>query len=131
MSEKAYPVFICNNTNELISTYLARPNIENLYPDTTLVSKKPDFIFDVEVFECKYYLLPVKYAEIFSYLPSDTLSVYIFDTDVLAKYPWDSIRSKYSILARYDVSLADLENRNFKLEYPYDSTLGKLKVYKP
>lgn len=62
--------------------------------------------------------------------PKDTISLFIFSSDTINKYPWDSVRSNYMILQRYDLSLKDLQNRNWTIEYPYDSSKGNMKVWK-
>jgi hypothetical protein len=59
------------------------------------------------------------------------MSIFIFDADTINAYPIEIIRSEYKVLARYDVTLSDLERRNFVLEFPYDASKGKLKVYAP
>lgn len=43
----------------------------------------------------------------------------------------ERMREDYNILQRYDLSHEDLKKRNYVIEYPYDSTKGKLKVWKP
>jgi hypothetical protein len=53
-------------------------------------------------------ILEASIEEVFKYVKSDTLSFFIFSSDTLNKYPWDSIRSNYMILQRYDLSLTDL-----------------------
>ncbi|NLL27401.1 MAG: hypothetical protein GX259_01250 [Bacteroidales bacterium] len=59
-----------------------------------------------------------KWEKVFKKLPKDTLSIFIFDSDTLAKYSWDRIRSDYNILKRYDLSLKDLETQNWTISYP-------------
>jgi hypothetical protein len=51
-------------------------------------------------------------------IPSDTLMVFIFDGQVLENTPWDTIISNYLVLKRYDLSLQDLEQMNWTVEYP-------------
>lgn len=63
--------------------------------------------------------------------PNGIKTIFIFDADTVDAYPMEVIRTEYKVLARYDVSLSDLEKRNFVLEYPYDESKGKLKVYIP
>ena len=64
-------------------------------------------------------------------VPNDTMSIFVIDSDTLTNQPWDTIRSRYLILQRYDLSLKDLENRNFEIEYPYSPSRGVLKVWRP
>jgi hypothetical protein len=48
----------------------------------------------------------------------DTLSVFIFDAQVLENTPWDTVKAKYIILKRYDLSLDDLNKLNWTITYP-------------
>lgn len=73
---------------------------------------------------------PGCYEEIFEYgVKSDTLSIFVFNNKMLSQMPWESVADQYVIECRYDVSLDDLRRRNWALEYPYDSSKGKLKVW--
>jgi hypothetical protein len=51
----------------------------------------------------------------------DTIMVYVFDADVLENTPWDTVKAKYLVLERYDLSLEDLERLNWTITYPKDS----------
>jgi hypothetical protein len=48
----------------------------------------------------------------------DTLSVYIFDAQVLETTPWDTVKANYLVLKRYDLSLDDLNRLNWIITYP-------------
>jgi hypothetical protein len=61
-------------------------------------------------------------------LPSDTLVVFIFDGDVIEKVPWDTIKKKYMILKRYDLSYDDLVRLNWTINYPPTADM-KIKMY--
>jgi hypothetical protein len=37
--------------------------------------------------------------------------------------------TKYSIKCRYDINIEALERRNWAIEYPYDSSKGRIKVF--
>jgi hypothetical protein len=51
-------------------------------------------------------------------IPSDTLMVYVFDSAVLETTPWETVKSNYLILKRYDLSLIDLQIMNWTIIYP-------------
>lgn len=59
-----------------------------------------------------------KWEERFKDLPADTLMIFIFDVDTLTLVPWNRVRSEYKILKRYDLSLQDLKDRDWKVIYP-------------
>jgi hypothetical protein len=44
--------------------------------------------------------------------------VFVFDADTLEKYTWEYITENYKILKRYDLSLQDLKDRNWRITYP-------------
>jgi len=46
------------------------------------------------------------------------LMVFIFDASVVDNTPWDTIKKKYLILKRYDLSLDDLQKSNWTVTYP-------------
>ncbi len=45
--------------------------------------------------------------------------VFVFDAQVLETTPpWDTVKAKYLVLKRYDLSLQDLESMNWTITYP-------------
>ena len=48
----------------------------------------------------------------------DTVAFYVFDAQVLETTPWDTVKAKYLVLKRYDLSLADLQRMNWTIAYP-------------
>lgn len=130
ITEKKYAVIINNNANHKIRYYVASHGSEHIYSDTLMPSQGAT-LGEILPSESGYRDSSVPWEEVFKHLPSDTLSVFVFNSDTLAKYPWDTVRSQYLILQRYDLSLKDLQNRNFEIEYPYDVGRGILKVWKP
>jgi hypothetical protein len=49
---------------------------------------------------------------------TDTLSIYVFDTDTLNTYDWVKVKVGYKVLKRYDLSLDDLKQMNWTITYP-------------
>jgi hypothetical protein len=49
---------------------------------------------------------------------SDTLMIFIFDATTIESTPWDTVKSKYMILKRYDLSYDDLVRMNWTITYP-------------
>lgn len=129
-----YPLYLKNTSNRNVNIYFNQnESYIYIYPDTSITnfrtrvraSIKPNTLIDIaggsapweKIFEVR--------------VPNDTMSIFVIDSDTLNNHPWDTIRSQYLILQRYDLSLKDLENRKFEIEYPYDPSRGKLKVWKP
>jgi hypothetical protein len=46
------------------------------------------------------------------------LLIFIFDAKIIENIPWDTIRNKYLVLKRYELTLKDLDSLNFKVSYP-------------
>jgi hypothetical protein len=61
----------------------------------------------------------------------DTLYVFIFHPDTIAKYTWKEIADKYRILQRYDMTLNDLKNIHYHICYPPDKRMKDIKMYPP
>lgn len=132
VTEQRYPLYIVNNTNQNLYVFFNEDaHYKSIYPDTQITNFKDRLGLPIKSFRKELIVDgSATWQSVYEVnVPNDTLSFFIFNTDTLFKYPWDTIRSKYMILQRYDLSLKDLQNRNFELEYPYDSTRGKLKVY--
>ncbi len=51
-------------------------------------------------------------------IPSDTLIIYVFKSQILENIPWDTIKANYLVLKRYDLSLDDLNRMNWTITYP-------------
>lgn len=120
-----------NNSNGVISIF--QNSLD--YPDTTLFETRPfleanDYYFIMSGKSRSFYLTGSTWEKEFNKASNGIIMVYLINTDTLKKFDWDSIRINYKILQRYDLSLKDLQNRNWEIEYPYDSTRGKLKVWK-
>jgi hypothetical protein len=47
----------------------------------------------------------------------DLLRIYLFDEEIIAEYDWDTIVSNYMVLKRYDLTLDDLNNLDWIVEY--------------
>lgn len=59
-----------------------------------------------------------KLEDLFAALPSDTLSIFIFNADTISYNDWQEVRSGYKILKRYDISFDDLSNNKWTITYP-------------
>ena len=127
--ETHYIIYIVNSANHTISCNLALGGDSGYYPDTLLktdlsvVKIKPD----------KYYSFDsdFKWEKIFSKLPKDTMSVFIFHTDTLNKFTWKEIKDMYLILKRYDLSYDDLVRLNNRIPYPPDERMKNMKMQPP
>jgi hypothetical protein len=115
--DKYYRLTIKNNSSSDIRVLLADGYALKQYPDTTLPMIKPSLQKASSGKNC-YFDSRTKWTENLQNLPSDTLSIYIIDNLVFENEPWDSVRSQYNILLRYDLSIDDLETMDFNISYP-------------
>lgn len=106
----------------------------NTYPDSMiyivspLTKNKEKKILSGE--SGNFYLTGTDWETKFKDAPQNSISLFIFKSDSLEQILWDTIRAKYIIEMRYDLTLQNMKDRNWEIEFPYDSTKGKLKVYK-
>ena len=138
--EKHYPLQIANNSNIDIAYYfyLAWQGGHDgvVYPDTLLSFNQSELVAIKSGKQYKTYFSHVPITDWISSLPRDTLSVFYFHTDTLAKYKWDEIKERYKVLRRYDLSIEDiniLHNKDGVPEIPYppDERMKNMKMYPP
>jgi hypothetical protein len=55
------------------------------------------------------------YSDIY---PSDKLVFFVFDANTLETTNWDTVRARYRILKRYDLTLDSIRKMNWVLTYP-------------
>jgi len=112
--DRAFGFRLLNNSGIKIEAYASF-----IYPDTTLMSTKPEFkslnpgrsayIFDADV---------SKESLSRFYDNGEIITVFIFNTDTLNRYSWDQIHDDYNILKRYEFTWEELKNQGGDLIYP-------------
>ena len=141
-----------NDSDDTLSVYLAMGNSRyapTIYPDTCLPANAyvgyrdgTDSISD--------WLVPVpphctqgvasyflntdywgngKYRKFFKENHIDTLSVFIINSDTLKYYGYDYVARNNVILARYDLSISDMERLFYCFPYPPSPIMSRMKVY--
>jgi len=106
-----------NKANYSIGCYFSLGGDGIFYPDSLPATDK-HIVHDIKTNTEYYYDSSLKWDVIYSSLPHDTMSVFIFHSDTLKKYTWEDVRNGYKILKRYDLSLEDLKQMNWKITYP-------------
>ena len=68
-----------------------------------------------------------------SYVTSlmDTLSVYIFDAEIVEKNSWEIVVKNNLFLKRYDLTLKDLQRLDWKITYPPTEAMKDIEQYPP
>lgn len=70
-------------------------------------------------------------AELLESTPEGLITVYLFHPDTLAIYSDQEIMDDYKVLARYDLSLTNLETLDFFVPYPPSEVMDSMQVYLP
>jgi len=106
-------IIIINNSNKSIYYH---PNSSN--SDTLILDYNPTSIdgFKIEKLSSKndYYNSCIEGR----FYDSKTIRYIFYDAQILETTPWDTVRAKYLILKRYDLSLEDLQRMNWTITYP-------------
>lgn len=113
-AERVYRIKVINNSPEIVNYFY-----QNKYPDTTLPLSIPD-LNGIRPNDYSFEDLSSRreWEDAFATSPSGTVSFFFLSVDTLSMYSWQTIRSQYKILKRYDVRLQDLDNSNWQLVYP-------------
>ncbi len=100
-----------------------------IYPDTILpLNISPPFRLS-KAGKSSYMDFNMTGKDVFSEIPSDTLSIYIFPSDTLALSGCETIRAEYNVLVRYDLSFEDLERLNWQVYYPPNDSMEEIQMY--
>ena len=66
------------------------------------------------------------------FLPNDTLSIYVFDSDTLDVYNWNQIREGYKVAVRYDLTKEDIKKRTGEvIPFPPNKKMKRVHMYPP
>jgi hypothetical protein len=125
-----YGIKVINNSDYAIQVAPGLgPAWLSSYPDTAISELKPDFFY-VAYHDSNYIESAGKWEDIFSRLPKDTLSIYVFSADTLKAYDWSKIKED-KVLKRYDLSLSDLKKLNWDITYPPTEAMKDMHMYPP
>jgi hypothetical protein len=119
--DESYGLYLQNNAPYSIRYYIAFGDkyAPTVYPDTSLPDTNYFGLVIKPSEKAKIYESQGEWKDIFNtYLPKDTLSVFIFHNDTIMKYPWKIIKDQYKILVRYDLSYQDFKKNNRTIIYP-------------
>lgn len=114
-----FNIHVKNNSNKPIYIYGYYD-----YPDSSLKNKN----YNPAVAGKYYKVKPNETTNIYqrscyegvfkTRIPSDTIMIYIFDAQTLETTPWETVKKNNLYLKRYDLSLQDLRNLNWRINYP-------------
>jgi len=128
-------IYFKNNSSKTLYTYPA-----SKYPDTSLSEAESTS----EIYYGHYVVSPdsvnhFAFARRFcleddfksGHFGLDTMMIFVFDLAVLENVPEDTIRAKYMVLQRYDLSLSDLQKLDWEVTYPPTPEMKDMKMYPP
>lgn len=128
--EHFYGMSFSNKSSSTVSYFYVKPGGGKLYPDTLLPDTKP-LVINVPSKEDRPTYLNAKYEDVFNAIPSDTMSIFVFDHSIYQNTNWTTIKEQYKVLRRYDVSLQDLKKLNFQVAYPPTPAMRHIKMFPP
>ena len=126
-------LFLQNNSNHYLKVYFDNfPGYNLVYPDTLISDYAKDWLSHdfKEIFTENTIVDSRNWGSLYEVgAPKDTISLFIFHSDTLAKYSWEEVRQGYKVLARYDLSLQDIKTVDFILSYPPDIRMEGIKLF--
>ena len=126
--ELSRSIWLHNNSDKAVSYYIPS-SIGIYYPDTILPEKNPKPWRFEKQYTYTFGTSGFTENELFNQFPTDTLSIFFFDPNTLAKYNWEIIRKSYKILIRYDLSHNDLKKLDWRVNYPPIGAMRGMKMY--
>jgi hypothetical protein len=114
-----YSIMFLNNSNLRLYVY----GTSITYPDTTiqfqdLTEGGSKFIVNPNSSNETALAIRTMWEVRLDHPIQDTLMVFVFNAEVLESTPWDTVKANYIVLKRYDLSLEDLQDMDWKIIYP-------------
>ena len=70
-------------------------------------------------------------SDIYAQYRTNTISLFVFSTELLSAVGWDSIRTTYSVLQRYDIGLNDFQSLSHYPTFPPTEEMRNIKIWPP
>lgn len=117
-------IYIKNKSNNTIYYYC---NLVS-YPDTVAKTfsvniLKPEYDYDIAPEKKRLGGCLEEY--------NDTIMIYIYNNETLKKHTLQEIYENHMVAARYDLSIDDVRNLNYKIPYPPTEDMSEMKIYIP
>ena len=107
---------IINNSNETIASFL-----QYNYPDTSIQDREtPGFnAIAIEPHSKNNHLTFIDWEILIPRNnPYNTIFIFIYSSDTIQRYTWSHIQQNYSVLRRYDLTIAQLKAINWTITFP-------------
>lgn len=103
-----------------------------VYPDTTICFGKLTEAEFVDAHGMKGIHSQAKYIESwFSCFPNDTISIFLFDEEIVETVPWETVVKEYLVLQRYDLSIEDFKRLDNDIHYPPTPEMRDIHMWPP
>ena len=136
--ESNTPIYVNNKSKFIISFYIPLIGMHGgIYPDTTITFDKKNVGYSTEPENVAHAgISNISIERWVHSFPKDTVSIFIFNKEILDNYSWDKIQQEYNILQRYDLSLEDFKKLSNKndipiISYPPTEDMKDVKMYPP
>ena len=131
LAEEFFAITIQNHSSDTIYADLGLGGKSPFaqYSDTTLPVGKPTLMYILPHGSSYHFDFRKPQEQIVDELIADTLSIYIFSKAVYHDTSWSNVRSGYQVLKRYDLSIENLKQLDFKIPYPPTSEMVGMKMY--
>ena len=125
-------IHVVNNSDHNIRSHIPLSN-GPFYPDTSLSTVISGSMQNTPPGRKAYFDHHGRgsIAELLEASPLGLVSIFVFHPDTLADYSDEVITEDYKVLARYDLSLSDLETLDFFVPYPPSEAMSGMQVYLP
>lgn len=91
------------------------------YPDTSLIASNQfsnQFSYPTSLILSKeFQVYPDNWISSFNKIPDSKIMIFLFSKDTFDMVPWETIRSEYKVLRRYDLGLEELRAIDWTIVY--------------
>ena len=100
-------------------------NKQHNYPDTTIREYNPSQDPRNHKVKSKEigYVIAINTTWEYLFEDLEKLQIFIYDAEVIENTPWEVVRRDYLVLKRYDLTLQDIKDRQWRIEFTDRDTL--------
>lgn len=109
---------LVNDSSKDVYFYNSEDFSKGHFPDTLLPMEKPIGLQFVKMNGKSGKYVNPDWDFRYSIMPESKFTVFVLNANLVDSIPWIEIREDYEILARYDITLEELEESNYTIKYP-------------
>ena len=126
-----YGIFMRNDTNKNIVVWGTYDQTMGArLPDERPVSEliAPSINMSISPYE---FIMGQRYDWVKSLSDTDTIRVFVFDSEKYKETDWSTIRDQYLFLLRYDLTKAELDALGWRIAYPPTTKMKEINMWPP